>query len=99
MKACSVPTASWTFGSGTVMKSSWPFQQTSMTWLALALVGVGVELLELFHELLMVDAEEHAVDGLELERIVVVVPRPQRARSGRDSARYSSGVLPFFCSS
>ena len=41
--------------------------------LALALVGVGVELLELFHELLMVDAEEHAVDGLELERIVVVV--------------------------
>ena len=41
--------------------------------LALALVGVGVELLELFHELLMVDAEEHAVDGLELERVVVVV--------------------------
>ena len=41
--------------------------------LALALVGVGVELLELFHEFLMVDAEEHAVDGLELERVVVVV--------------------------
>ena len=40
---------------------------------ALALVGVGIELLELFHELLMVDAEEHAVDGLELERVVVVV--------------------------
>ena len=37
------------------------------------LVGVGIELLELLHELLMVHAEEDAVDRLELQRVVVVV--------------------------
>lgn len=74
MKVCSVPTASWTFrvGDGDEIVVAVPADLDDVA-LALALVGVGVELLKLFHELLMVDAEEHAVDGLELERIVVVV--------------------------
>ena len=40
---------------------------------ALALVGVGIGGAEGVHELLVIHAEQHAVDGLELQGIVVVV--------------------------
>ena len=41
--------------------------------LALALIGVGIGGAEGVHELLVIHAEHHAVDRLELQRVVVVV--------------------------
>ena len=41
--------------------------------LALALVGVGIGGHEHLHEAILVDVEHHAVDGLELQSVIVVV--------------------------
>ena len=51
--------------------------------LALTLVGVGVGGLEGLHELLVVHAEEHAVDRLELQRVIVVVDDLDKGEAAR----------------
>ena len=51
--------------------------------LALALIGVGISSHEHLHELLAVNIEHHAVDGLELQRVVVVVDHFHQCVAGR----------------
>ena len=51
--------------------------------LAPALVGVGVGGLEGLHELLVVHAEQHPVDRLELQGVVVVVDDLDQGETGR----------------
>ncbi len=41
--------------------------------LALTLVAIGIELLQLGHEMLGLHAEQHTVDGLKLQGVIVVI--------------------------
>ena len=49
---------------------------------ALALIGVGIGGAEGVHELLVIHAEQHPVDGLELQGIVVVIDQYLKDNGG-----------------
>jgi len=60
--------------------------------LALALVAIGIELLQLGHQVLGLHAKEHAVDGLKLQGIVVVIHHLHQGVAGRQSQVLLGGL-------